>query len=243
MANKIIVWTPLNTSGHFFKLETDPKWMSRRVDIMNRYTIPSMRAQTCKDFDWWIEVREDTADYFSQLLDLSDVPARIMRRKPEPDHKLGLNTAWEREPKHVEEWIKSRRFIEVRLNSDDLYRRTFIESLQKIDIEDTDLQCILPRRGYYWFIREKKLYQTKHPSPPFYGLIYETERWLAGHRHPMPHGHRAARKLRNRDMEGRQWVWLVHDVNNKIVRKGQGAYSKFKTGRPIDLSRLQEFGQ
>jgi hypothetical protein len=239
---KIVVWTPINTSGHFPKLEADPKWMNRRAEIMNRYTIPSMRAQTSKDFDWWIEVREDTADHFAHMLDLEGVPARILRRPAVTDHKAGKNAAWERLEKHVEEWIKEPEFWEVRLNSDDLYRRTFIETLQKMEVRP-GTQCILPRVGYYWFLKEGRLYKTKHVSPPFYTLIYETARWLAGQRHPLPGGHRAARKLRNMDLVGRQWVWTVHEVNNKIVRKGAGAYDGHKLGKATDLSRLKEFGQ
>lgn len=239
---KIVVWTPINTSGHFPRLEANPKWMNRRCELMNLYTIPSMRAQTCKDFDWWIEVREDTRDFFQSQLNLDGVPARILSRPAVTDHANGKNIAWERLEKHVEEWIKDKEFLEVRLNSDDLYRRTFIETLQKMEIKP-ETQCILPRAGYYWFIRHGKLYKTRHLSPPFYALVYETARWLAGHRHPLPGGHRAARKLRNQDMIGRQWVWLVHDVNNKIIRKGADAYNKFKCGKSTNLIRLMEFGQ
>lgn len=240
---KIIVWTPINTSGHFPHLEGDPRWINRRCELMNQYVIPSMRAQTCEEFEWWIEVREDTIDHFAHMLDLDGVPALVLPRPPVLDHKLGANAAWERDPAHVRERITEPEFIEVRLNSDDLYRRTFIESLQTMTLEP-GLQAILPRSGYYWFIRERKLYKTRHKSPPFYGLIYETERWLDGYRHPLPGGHGAARKLRNRDMNGRQWVWLVHNVNNKIVRRGKGSYDRFKiSGKSVNLSRLQEFGQ
>jgi hypothetical protein len=238
---KIVVWTPLNTSGHFPKLEADPEWMTRRIELMNLYTIPSMRAQTCQDFDWWIEVREDTRDWVAPQLKLAGVPARILSRPIVTDHANGKNVAWDRLEKHVEEWIKAPEFWEVRLNSDDLYRRTFIETLQRMEVHP-ETKCILPTGGYYWFLRERKLYKTKHTSPPFYGLIYETARWLAGHRHPLLGGHRAAQKLRHQDMIGRQWVWLVHDVNNKIKRKGAGAYDRCK-GNPTDLSRLKEFGQ
>jgi hypothetical protein len=238
---KIIVWTPINTSGHFPHLENDPGWMNRRAEIMNHFTIQSMRAQTCKDFDWWIEVREDTRDYWEDALNLDGVPARILSRAPVTDHKKGKNAAWERDPRHVEEWVKAPEFLEVRLNSDDLYRRTFIEALQKKEI-NPETQAILPRRGYYWFLQRRKLYKTVHKSPPFYALIYETERWLYGHRHPLPGGHMAARKLRNQDMNGHQWVWIVHDVNNKIVRKGPGAYNGRIGKRPTSLVRLKEFG-
>ena len=239
---KIIVWTPINTSGHFPHLENDRKWMNRRAEIMNRYTIPSMRAQTCKDFKWWIEVREDTVDYFAPMLDLEGVPAVILPRPAVTDHREGANAAWEREPAHVRERVIEPEFWEVRLNSDDLYRRTFIETLQKMEVR-AGTQCILPRAGYYWFLREGKLYKTKHTSPPFYALIYRTEDWLSGYRHPLPKGHRAARHLRNQDMVGRQWVWIVHEVNNKIVRKGRGAYDYCRGRKVTALTRLQEFGQ
>jgi len=239
---KVIVWTPINTSGHFPQLESDPKWMARRVEIMNRYTIPSMRAQTCKDFEWWIEVRTDTVRYFKEQLDLVGVPAVVLPRPIVTDHKAGKNTAWEREPEHVKDRVSEPIFYEVRLNSDDLYHKGFIEALQAMDIKP-DTKVVLPRAGYYWHLAERKLYKTKHPSPPFYTLIYDTAAWLQGYRHRLPGGHRAARKLPNQDMPGRQWVWIVHDCNNKIVRKGKRAYEHYKEGKAYGLDRLKEYGQ
>jgi hypothetical protein len=132
-------------------------------------------------------------------------------------------------------------FIEVRLNSDDLYHRDFIKTLQTMLIKDTT-QVILPRNGFYWHLKGNRLFKTTHVSPPFYAMIYDTAEWLAGYRHRLPGGHRAAKNLLNQDMPGRQWVWIVHDINNKIVRKGKNAYSGYK-GVSASLKRLTEFGQ
>jgi hypothetical protein len=238
---KIIVWTPVNTSGHFPRLENDPQWMDRRCEIMNKYVIPSMRAQTCREFEWWIEVREDTFPFITSRLRLDGVPAVILPRPIVTDHKEGRNAAWERYPAHVRERVSEPAFMEVRLNSDDLYHHDFIATLQTMEIAP-ETAAILPRAGYYWHLKEKALYKTSHTSPPFYTLIYDTAAWLDGYRHPLPGGHRAARKLCNQDMPGRQWVWIVHDVNNKIIRKGKGAYNGYR-GRPAGLDRLAEFGQ
>ena len=238
---KIIVWTPINTSGHFPQLENDPKWMARRCEIMNQYVIPSMRAQTCQDFEWWIEVRKDTVNYIEKRLNLTGVPAIILPRPIVKDHENGKNTAWEREPDHVRERVSEASFIEVRLNSDDLYHQDFIKTLQTMMIKDTT-QVILPRAGFYWHLKGNRLYKTTHSSPPFYALIYDTAEWLAGYRHRLPGGHRAAKNLVNQDMPGRQWVWIIHEVNNKIVRKGKRAYDHH-TGTPASLGRLKEYGQ
>ena len=238
---KIIVWTPINTSGHFPALENDPKWMTRRCEIMNQYVIPSMRAQTCKDFEWWIEVREDTVGFITPRLALDGLPSVILPRPIITDHKSGKNAAWERLDADVRARITDPTFLEVRLNSDDLYHRDYIQTLQRMEIIP-GTQAILPRAGYYWYLSQKALCKTVHNSPPFYTLIYDTEKWLAGYRHPLPGGHRAARKLRNQDVPGRQWVWIVHDVNNKIVRKGAGAYADH-LGHVTSLDRIKEFGQ
>jgi hypothetical protein len=240
---KIIVWTPINTSGHFPKLENDPKWLARRCEIMNQYVIPSMRAQTCNDFEWWIEVREDTVEFVIRRLNIAGLPAVILPRPIVTDHANGKNVAWDRLPEHVRARVSDPEFIEVRLNSDDMYHQGFIGYLQSMDIKP-DTQCILPRQGYYWYLKENQLCKTTHMSPPFYALIYNTEAWLKGYRHRMKGGHRAARKLRNQDMPGRQWVWIVHEVNNKIVRKGvNNAYKPPNTFRQASLDRLKGFGQ
>lgn len=238
---KIIVWTPINTSGHFPKLENDKAWMARRCEIMNQYVIPSMRAQSCQDFEWWIEVRKDTVSYFKEHLDLAGVPAVILPRPKVTDHENGKNVAWERDPEHVRERVSEASFIEVRLNSDDLYHRDFIKYLQGMEVKP-DTACILPRAGYYWHLAEKRLYKTTHHSPPFYALVYDTKAWLDGFRHPMKGGHMSARRLKNQDVPGRQWIWIIHDVNNKIIRKGKNAYQNHR-GRPTGLGHLKGFGQ
>jgi len=239
---KVIVWTPINTSGHFPKLENDPKWMDRRCEIMNKYVIPSMRGQTDQAFEWWIEVREDTLDYIKPRLNLDGMDnVRVLPRPIVTDHKKGKNAAWEREDKHIRGLIDSDYFFEVRLNSDDMYHKDFIKTLQTMTIKDTT-QVILPRAGFYWHLKGNKLYKTKHVSPPFYCLIYDLAQWLEGYRHRLPGGHRAACKLVNQDMPGRQWVWIIHEVNNKIVRKGKHAYDNHR-GTPARLARLREFGQ
>jgi hypothetical protein len=222
-------------------MEDNKKWMTRRCEIMNRYTIPSMRAQNCEEYEWWIEVREDTIDYITPKLKLDGVPAVILPRRIVTDHSKGANSAWERDPAHVADRIKDDKFIEVRLNSDDMYHKNFIQTLQNMDIKP-DTAVILPRAGLYWHLAENKLYKTSHTSPPFYALIYNTDEWLGGFRHPLPGGHRAARKLPNQDMPGRQWVWIIHDINNKIIRKGKDAYQGHR-GKPARLSRLKDFGQ
>ena len=238
---KIIVWTPINTSGHFPKLEDDKKWMDRRCEIMNKYVIPSMRAQTCQDYEWWIEVRKDTIGYIEKRLNLTGLPAVLLPRPKVTDHANGKNVAWERLPEDVEARIETPSFIEVRLNSDDMYHKNFIQYFQGMEIRP-DTACILPRAGFYWHVAEGKLYKTTHVSPPFYALVYDTKAWLDGFRHPLPGGHRAAHKLKNQDVPGRQWVWIVHDINNKIIRKGAGAYKDHR-GRPTGLGHLKEFGQ
>jgi hypothetical protein len=238
---KIIVWTPINTSGHFPKMENDKAWMDRRCEIMNQYVIPSMRAQSCKDFEWWIEVRKDTVNYIEKRLNLTGVPAVILPRPIVKDHGNGKNTAWERDPEHVRERVSEDSFIEVRLNSDDLYHKDFIKYLQGMEIRP-DTAVILPRAGFYWHLAEKRLYKTTHVSPPFYALVYDTKAWLDGFRHPLPGGHRAAHNLKNQDVPGRQWVWIIHEINNKIIRKGAGAYKDHR-GTPAKLSRLRDFGQ
>lgn len=224
---KVVIWSPLNTSGFNTDLEKNKDWLNRRIEILNKYVIPSLNYQVDKDFLWFLEVREDTTDIIVPKLDFLDVPVVICERPVVHDWKLGKGLAWERQTKDIKKHITDKVFYDVRLNSDDLYRKDFVRDLKKIKTKK-GTQAIIPRNGYLWYVAPDVVVQRNHYSPPFHAFIYNTQKYLDGLRYKTRKGHVGVRKLNHVVMPDRYWCWLVHDVNQKIIRKGgYPSYNKY----------------
>ena len=230
---KTIIWTKLNTTSFKYELETDYRWLNERIKIMNEITIPSIRAQTDKNFLWVIEVREETFDHVKERLEVFE-QMYLMKTKTK---KLDDGSRATQKEEIVREYVDDDILYMVRLNSDDMYRKTFIEDLHSLDTAGAEA-VIIPK-GYFWYMKEKVVVKLEKPSPPFYVLVYDKQKYLEGFRYSIPGGHRKVKNLKHIKMPGRQWVWVIHDINNKILRIGK--YPSYKKYKKSDILVLKEF--
>ena len=235
---KVVIWSPLNTSGYNTDLEKDKKWLDRRCEILNQYVIPSLDMQTDKDFYWFLEVREDTADMIIPQLDFMNVPVIVCKRPVVHNWKSGKGVAWERQEADIKKHIKDKTFYDVRLNSDDLYRKDFVKRLKSIGTKP-DTQAIIPKYGYLWYLSHDVVVERDHGSPPFHAFIYNTKEYLKGFRYRTRNGHVGVKNLRHITMKDRMWCWIVHDVNQKIIRKG--GYPKHTKYKMSSKDVLKDF--
>ncbi len=224
----IIIWSPLNTSGYNIDLEKDKKWIDRRCEILNQFVIPSLEYQTDQDFMWFLEIREDTYDMIIPQLNLNKVPVKIITRPIVYNWKTGAGDAWERQNEDIKKFVNKKTFYDIRLNSDDMYRKDFVEKIKKVKVKK-DTQAIIPIKGYQWYLNKNIVVEKDLDSPPFYAFIYNTKDYLNGVRYKTRKGHVGVKRLRNVKMDERLWCWIVHDVNQKIIRKGgYPSYKKYK---------------
>ncbi|MCF7910862.1 hypothetical protein K9L16_04275 [Candidatus Pacearchaeota archaeon] len=235
-AIKVLVWTPLNTSGFDHNLEIDKDWINTRINLMNKYVIPSMNNQTDKNFLWFIEIREDTIDLIAPKLKLNNNNFKIISR---PINKDETCKAFIRQKKDIDKYIGTRKFYDVRLNSDDMYINTFIETLKSVKI-DKKTQAIIPRKGFMWYILDNIVVKRVQESPPFSTLIYNTEDFLDGFYYYMPTGHCEVKLLSHKIIKDPMWCVIVHDKNNKIYRLGK--YTSHKKFIQASLETLKDFG-
>ena len=231
-----VIWTPLNSSGWNEELETNVGWIDKRIELMNNLVIPSVSKQTDKNFVWFIEVREDTVDYISSRLKLQNSNGVIIKRPP----GLGPKKAWVRQPEDIEKYVKTKNYYEIRLNSDDLLHNNYLNEIKNININNTEV--IIPNKGYYWYKQENIVVELDHRSPPFYALIYNKKKFLDGFRYVLKGGHMGAIKLKHKIVDKRIWCWIIHDTNNKIIRKGvDNAYASYDNFTRVDNTILQNF--
>ncbi len=243
---QVIIWTPLNTSGYNTELEQDPVWLKRRADLLNKYVIPSLRMQTDKDFLWFLEIREDTDSFVNQL-DLSGVPVVVVYRPKLTREQHVKGVAWNRRVEDVKRFVTSDRFFDVRLNSDDLYHKDHVKLLRQ-SIAGKDIpQAVFGTAGYFWWLQKgdgtnasvNVVTEFAQKAPALYSLVYDTEQYLHGFSYNMPGGHDYLIKMPSVVIPGRQWVRIVHDVNQKIIRVGK--YPSYKKYKQVSNEVLNDF--
>src|SRR5690606_12351098 len=116
-----------------------------------KYTLPSIKNQTCKDFIWAIFSDEELEiDYDNKMFFYRD-----------------SYFAWKEKLEEEYEYI-----IETRLDNDDIIHPGFIKSIQASFLEKT---FVLDFRGYRYDLRNDSIYEDKLYSSsftsPFLSLI------------------------------------------------------------------------
>ena len=242
---QVIIWTPLNTSGWNLELEENHAWLQRRAELLNNYVIPSLRMQIDKDYLWFLEIREDT-EFFVDWLDLSGVPVRVIYRPKLTREENNKGVAWSRRIEDIKKYVTSDYFYDVRLNSDDLYHCKYVSLLKKTNISQ-DTQAVYSKQGYFWWVQKGDgtdsplniVTEFKQQAPALYSLVYNTQKYLDGFVYVMPGGHDYLLKMKSIYMPGRQWMRIVHDTNQKIIRVGQ--YPSHKKYKQVSLEVLNDF--
>jgi len=219
------------------------EWLADRYRLLEKYTIPSLEAQTCKDFKWLI-----LADPNFPGLDR----ARLERYAD----VLWTSTPWDRthygrvlvDPKVIRPYTSGTDWLlTTRLDSDDIISNTFVQRLQGAFVE---------REMWYGFPcgfigLEGTVYARRYPKSPFvsYGEPAENAKtvyWIE---------HRQAGRLNREPAEGQcrhgehllevdsdpAWLQVDHggNVNNNVLKLQQTGNISIEAA---DSSLLASFG-
>ena len=162
-----IVMTRFNlaTPGRELALRTQPGWLEGRFELFERFCLPSIAAQTCRNFQWIIYFDKDTPDTFkSRIEELRSV-------FPFVPYYTGLFPS--------EGWRNSIRdtfapdtplLLTTRLDNDDALANDYVARLHAT-ITETG-----PRPGAYNFRnglirRGSALYALSHDSNAFFSWL------------------------------------------------------------------------
>jgi len=102
-----------------------PGWIDYRMNLLQKYCVPSVLAQTCQNFDWWFLINRSFPGLTKGHIDLLSSFGRI----------LEVNTPWsEAQPEIgplLADIYKNKWVCSTRLDSDDMLSNTFVERLQQ----------------------------------------------------------------------------------------------------------------
>jgi len=160
----------------------DREWMDHRWDLFDRFTYPSVMAQTNPNFKWVVLFSADTAsEDLAKIETYTDPrfrPAFIARY--EWARRAAITSNIEGKPSHL---------IMSRLDNDDAIHEDYIEKVQA-EFKGQELAFINFPRGYVWDDIYSRLLIIRIPSNPFISWIQKRK----GFRLPYSINHRKVSK-------------------------------------------------
>ncbi|MEW9669836.1 glycosyltransferase [Ammoniphilus sp. 3BR4] len=181
-------------------------WIENRLAIFMNFTLRSFQAQTNQDFRALVRYDETSKETLKEAL-----------RKYEPLPSNIKFIGKDRFDKKVNSYLEkggSDYFYLVRLDSDDMYHKTYIQQLHD-HIPQKDKIALICRKGYKYDHMNQWLGEDTRKSPPFYTVIYKTKDYLAGKRYDLSRGHHSSIKLPHEFLPDRNYVYIIHSTNVK----------------------------
>lgn len=187
-------------SDNPYKVPDPDLWLSHRLKLFEKYCLPSVRKQTCKDFTWVMAWDERTPEAILKKYDYLDC-VQIVHEQPH---------VWLRQQRPEAEWLLTTRF-----DNDDIYLPAFVADVQaafrfKEEVIDVNYHA--------WDLYADRYYESgrNRANSPFLSLA---EQWnktpvtALGRPHSVMPDHYYARRL-----DGVHAIQILHDrnVSNKI---------------------------
>lgn len=202
MKRKIVISIMFNIRG--ISVEETKEWINYRLKIFMNYTLESLQNQTNQEFITFIRYKQSTENLVMDALkEYTLLPENIQFvRNNECNEKLA------EEIKNYEELFL------VRIDSDDMYHKEFIQQLHDYKPKSST-EALINRTGFIYDTVNELLGNYYDPSPPFYTLIYNTKKYLNGKRYKLPMGHTAVKKLKHEVLDGKNYMVVVHEKNKR----------------------------
>lgn len=234
MKNKrIIVFVPLNIGSYdenekagdsvadaylrgIDKEGKDEIWIKNRINIFMNYTYKSLLNQTNQDFTAIIIYDDKTENIvISEANNYGQMPENIFF--------IGRSIV----DKFIKEKIAGSEYAYfVRIDSDDMYHREYIQKLHEYTPQK-DTAAIINEWAYLYDSFNNKLYVCHAKVLSCYTLIFKTEDYISGKVPSVITNQIDAQMataryiLKNEELEGINCVWHVHSKNT-ITSADQG---------------------
>lgn len=197
----IIVWSKIKALN--LTKEKANLWVKYRIKIFMNYTYKSFKNQTNQNFYYFIHCDEVAAPIvFEELKNYTKLPDNIK-----------FTNNYYKNISEILPFYKTLYF--VRIDSDDMYDKNFIQRL--VDYKHNEnTQALIAQSGYTYDIINDKLARWYYKSPPFYTLIYNSFDFSNGYRYEV-HGHSSVINLNHEILNGDNFIVIVHSQNTITV--------------------------
>lgn len=202
MNKKIIVQINFNNIK-YSDLRLSKEWIEERLNIFWRYTLQSLKAQTNQAFEVYLNY---------DILSKAIIQESLAKREPLPSNIHFGDTKFNN--RAIDQAIiESDIFYWVRLDSDNLYHKEYIQKLYDYTPQE-GTEALVSQYGYLYGEFSDRLARYYQLSPPFYTLIYQPQEYINGKRYVTPGGHRSVcTVLKYEVIPGYNYLVSIHSQN------------------------------
>ncbi len=221
-SKKVIVYSDFNTLP-FSNKRFSKEWIEKRIDIFMKYTLKSLKLQSNQDFLSLLKYEDKSKKIIEHTLSkYTQLPENI-RFVPKSEFDNIVK-------KNIEgfEYL----FL-VRLDSDDLYHKSFIQQMHDYK-HDITTEAIINQNGYIYDCIKKRLAKFPHKSPNYYTLIYKANEYINGKKYVIPGGHPNVIKLLNHEILNKpNYIRNVHSANDSSTFRLANSKNIIKDNKEI----------
>jgi hypothetical protein len=146
----------------------DEEWLKHRWELFETFTIPSVAAQTCADFDWVILCHRDSPQWLYDRFQALDVPCRLRVSFDVLDpgfQDLDAGLADLRDPSYDV-------ILTLNLDSDDGLHRCAMERVREaFEADKAEHEALFLDIGYKYDRFSQRLVFAKFASSPFVAKV------------------------------------------------------------------------
>lgn len=225
--HKIILRIPFNDSNYLNGKNLTKEWIEYRLRISMKYTIDSLKKQTNQDFIAIFRFVAETEDIIKEALSkYESLPANIRFIKHTETEDF-IN-------QEITNGDYDYLFL-VRLDSDDLYHKDYIEKLHRYQPKE-GTQFLINQKGFIYDDETKRLAHWEQASPPFFVWVYPVQDYLAGIRYYTPGGHVSVIQFPHEVLDENNFM-VVHHNQNTVTKFDE---SPFLTGHIKDQNVISK---
>ena len=145
------------------------KWLEHRFTLFEKYCLPSIKNQTCQDFEWIVLFDSMTPDSFKERIACyqKDCP-QFIPVFVEPENGRCFADIFRKE---IVKRLKAKRVISTYLDNDDCLNIRFVEDLQHRVTTVSDGTFFYYDEGYQYYTEDKFMMLIHYPRNHFVSVV------------------------------------------------------------------------
>ena len=147
------------------------KWLEHRFLLFEKYCLPSIKSQTCQDFEWIVLFDSMTPGNFKERIFSyqKDYP-QLIPVFVDPENGRFFAEIFRKE---IVKRLSGNRVVSTYLDNDDALNVRFVEDIQQRALKVSDGTFIFYDKGYQYYTEDKYMMRISYPKNHFVSVVEE----------------------------------------------------------------------
>ena len=146
-------------------------WLDHRFQLFEKYCFPSIKSQTCQEFEWIVLFDSTTPErYRAKIEEYQNDCSQFVPVYVEPERGRYFAEIFREE---IVKRLKAERVVTTYLDNDDALNVRFVEDLRQRALEANDGTFFYYDKGFQYYTDDKFLLQIHYPRNHFVNVVEE----------------------------------------------------------------------